>query len=134
MKIISWNIGGLGSRKERMVLKGFVYYETPNIVMLQETKKETCDRRFVGSVWKVRNKEQAILPACGALGGVVIIWGSNKFSCSELVLGSFSVTIRSVSNEEGIFWLNLVYGPNNSNLRKDFWMKLQDLFGLMFSK
>ena len=32
-----------------------------------------CDRRFVGSVWTVRNKEWAALPTCEALGGILII-------------------------------------------------------------
>ena len=33
--------------------------------MIQEPKNVECDRRFVGSVWTVRNKEWAALPVCG---------------------------------------------------------------------
>ena len=57
MKIISWNTRGLGSRKKRMVVKDFLWLQNPDVVILQETKGEVCDRRFVGSVWSVRNKE-----------------------------------------------------------------------------
>lgn len=57
MKIISQNIKGLGSRKKRRVVKDFISLETLDIVMLQETKGETCDRRFVSNVWKVSNKD-----------------------------------------------------------------------------
>ena len=57
MKIISQNIKGLGSRKKRRVVKDFISLETLDIVMLQETKGETSDRRFVSNVWKVSNKE-----------------------------------------------------------------------------
>ncbi|RVW77863.1 hypothetical protein CK203_054361 [Vitis vinifera] len=63
---------GLGSRKKRRVVKNFLRLEIPDIVMIQETKNVECDRRFVGSVWTVRNKEWAALPAYGAsenLGG-----------------------------------------------------------------
>lgn len=56
MKIISQNIKGLGSRKKRRVVKDFISLETLDIVMLQETKGETCDRRFVSNVWKVSNE------------------------------------------------------------------------------
>ena len=50
MKIISWNVRGLGSRNKRRVVKDFLRLENPNVVMIQETKKEKCDRRFVSSV------------------------------------------------------------------------------------
>lgn len=55
------------------------------------------------SVWKVRNKEWVLLPAHGALGGVVIIWDALKFGCLKLILGYFSVTIKLNSNEGWIF-------------------------------
>ena len=57
MKIISWNVRGLGSSNKRRVIKDFLRLENPDVVMIQETKKEKCDRRFVGSVWTVRNKD-----------------------------------------------------------------------------
>ena len=50
MKIISWNARGLGSRKKRSVVKDFLRLENLDVVMFQETKREECDRRFVGSV------------------------------------------------------------------------------------
>ena len=70
MKIISWKSRGLGSRKKRSVVKDFLRLENLDVVMFQETKREECDRRFVGSVWSVRNKEWAALPTCGALGRI----------------------------------------------------------------
>ena len=97
------------------------------------SRKQTSDKRFMGSVWKVTNQEWFVLSACGTLGGVVIIWKSNKFSCSNMVLRSFSVIIKLIADEEETFWLTSIYGPNKSNLRKDFWVNLQDLFGLPFS-
>ena len=102
--------------------------------MLQETKRENWDRRFLVSVWRGRGRDWAVLLACGALGGVVIIWDSNKFECVEKVLGSFSVSVKLESVEEGSFWLTLVYGPINPLWRKDFLMELQDLYGLAYPK
>ena len=89
MKIINWNTRGLGSRKKRRVVKDFFRLENPDVVMIQETKREVCDKRFVGSVWSVRNKEWAALLACGASGGILIIWDSKKLSSEEVVIGSF---------------------------------------------
>ena len=50
MKIISWNTRGLGSRKKQRVVKDFLQLENPDVVMFQETKREVCDRKFVGGV------------------------------------------------------------------------------------
>ncbi|KAL6348507.1 hypothetical protein AAG906_009967 [Vitis piasezkii] len=115
-------------------LSKFLSSQNPDIVMLQETKRETWDRRFVSSVWKGKRVEWAALPACGASGGIVILWDSSKFECTEKVLGSFSVTVKFNSGEEGSFWLTSVYGPINLLWRKDFWLELQDLYGLTFPR
>ena len=88
----------------------------------------------MGSVWKGRNKEWVDLLACGTSGGIVILWDSNKFRCIKKVLGPFLVTVKLNSDEDGSFWLTSVYGPNRPIWRKDFWMELQDLFGLTFPK
>ncbi|RVW36396.1 putative ribonuclease H protein [Vitis vinifera] len=61
---------------------------------------------------------------CDASGnkerGIVILWDSNKFKCTEKMLGSFFITVKLNSGEEGSFWLTLVYGPNKPLGRKDF--------------
>ena len=58
----------------------------------------------------------------------MLIWVPSKFICSDVVLGSFSI-VKLCSEEEDSFWLTSVYGPNNSNLRKDLWEELQGLLG-----
>ncbi|RVW76330.1 hypothetical protein CK203_049886 [Vitis vinifera] len=50
----------------------------------RKQKGEVCDRRFISSVWLVRNKEWASLPACGASREIFIIWDSKKL-CNEEV-------------------------------------------------
>ena len=132
MKIISWNTRGLGSRKKRRVVKDFLRLENLDVVMFQETKREVCDKRFVGSVWLVRNKEWAALPACGASRGILIIWDSKKLSSEEVVIRSFSVSVKFLLDGCRPLWLSAVYGPNNPLLMKDFWVELLDIFGLSF--
>lgn len=44
----------------------------------------------------------------------------------------FFNNFKSNSDEDGTSWLTSVYGPTNSNFRKDFWMELQYLLGLTF--
>ena len=114
------------------MVKDFLRLENPDVVMIQETKKVECDRNFVGSIWSVRNKEWAALPACGASGRILIIWDSDKLRSEEVVIGSFLVSVKFALEGYGPFWLLIVYGPNNPLLRKDFWVELLDIFGLSF--
>ena len=132
MKIISWNARGLGSRNKRRVAKDFLRSENPDVVMIQETKKVECDRRFVGSVWTVRNKGWAALLVCGASGGILIIWDSKKLRSEEVVIGSFLVSVKFALDGYGPLWLSAIYGPNNPLLRKDFWVELLNIFCLSF--
>ncbi|RVW98412.1 hypothetical protein CK203_026853 [Vitis vinifera] len=55
------------------------------IAHLGGNKNEECDRRFLGSVWTARNKDWAALPACGASGGILIIWDAKKLSREEFM-------------------------------------------------
>ena len=120
MKIISWKSRGLGSRKKRSVVKDFLRLENLDVVMFQETKREECDRRFVGSVWSVRDKEWAALLACGASGGILIIWDSKKLCSEEVLIGSFLVLVKFLLDGCEPLGLFAVYGPNSPLLRKDF--------------
>ncbi|RVX05736.1 Transposon TX1 uncharacterized 149 kDa protein [Vitis vinifera] len=106
--------------------------ENPDVVMIQETKKENCDRRFVGSVWTVRNKDWVALPASGASGGILIIWDSKNLRREEVVIGSFSVSVKFSLDGCGPLWISAVYGPNSPSLRKDFWVELFDIYGLTY--
>ncbi|RVW90091.1 hypothetical protein CK203_035934 [Vitis vinifera] len=75
-----------GSRKKRRSVRRFLSTQNPDVVMLQETKREIWDRRSVSSVWKVKVWIGVALPACGASGGIVILWDSVKFNCLEKVV------------------------------------------------
>ena len=70
-------------------------------MMLQETKREVCDRRFVGSLRATRNKAWASLYACKASKGVLIIWNTKKLSSEEVVIGFFSISIKFLMDDLG---------------------------------
>ncbi|RVW96870.1 putative ribonuclease H protein [Vitis vinifera] len=99
----------LGSRKKRRTVRRFLSTQNPDVVMLQETKREIWDRRLVSSIWKGKSLAWVALPACGASGGIVILW-------IQVFLAKLSV------------W------PNKAVWREDFWLELQDLHGLTFPR
>ncbi|RVX02151.1 Leucine-rich repeat receptor-like protein kinase PEPR1 [Vitis vinifera] len=70
----------LGNCTELQALRNKISSAVPRplkILVSLEIKRESCDRRFVGTAW--------------------------KFKCLEVVLGFFSVTVKLESEEEGFF-------------------------------
>ncbi|RVW83275.1 Transposon TX1 uncharacterized 149 kDa protein [Vitis vinifera] len=86
-------------------------------------KKEKCDRRFVSSVWTVRNKDWVVFPAFGALGEILFIWDSKKLCKEEVVLGSFSISVKFALDGYGPLWISAVYGLQEALIRRtsDHW-------------
>lgn len=75
MKIISWNVRGLGSYKKNTSVKDTFRKYTPDIVMLQETKKMETSRKCLTSIWEIKNIEWISSPAGG---GVHANWLENR--------------------------------------------------------
>lgn len=57
MKILSWNIRGLRDVRERGITKDILKKIRPDIVVIQETKKENFDMKDVVSIWGSKFKE-----------------------------------------------------------------------------
>ncbi|RVW50855.1 putative mitochondrial protein [Vitis vinifera] len=94
-KILSWNTRGLGSRKKRRTVRRFLSTQNPDVVMLQETKREIWDRRLVSSIWKGKSLDWVALPACGARGDcdlVGFMYGPNKAVWRRTFGWSFKIT------------------------------------------
>lgn len=47
IKIMSWNVRGVGDYKERQLIRETIAKACPDIVVLQETKKEDMSIRLV---------------------------------------------------------------------------------------
>lgn len=51
MKIISWNVRGLGRVEKRKDVNNLVGEKGPSILCLQETKLAVCDEALCASLW-----------------------------------------------------------------------------------
>ena len=135
MKILSWNVRGLGGTDKRKVIKELLCKEKPDIVILQETKKEKIDNKLIGSVWGARFKEWVVLPYVGRSGGFLIMWDVRVVRGTESLLGNFSVSVLfQLIGGRDEWWLSGVYGPCKPRNRKDFWEELAGLYGLCGDK
>ena len=93
MKILSWNIRGGGSSLKRRAIKETICKANPDIIVLQETKREEVSKSFVGSIWRSRFKEWIVLPAIGTAGGILIMWDVRWVDIKDSLLGEFSASI-----------------------------------------
>eukprot|EP00253_Pinus_taeda_P010030 PITA_10030 len=71
MKIVSWNCRGMGSRIKEEAIRSLIRIETPDILLIQETKLE--DSIFLQASKKLWNKcEAKAISARGASGGGLV--------------------------------------------------------------
>ena len=65
--------------------------------------------------WVVLNADQTA-------NGVLIMWDRRVLEKSEVLAGSFSVSIQWKGVEDGFVWAcSGVYGPNDNNVRGYMW-------------
>lgn len=126
MKILSWNIRGLGRKEKRGRLKKLLRDRGVDFLLLQESKLKTVNNFFIKSIWGHSEYDFLEVDANVSAGGLICIWNSKLFclkeACSNrnflLLYGSiadFSCTIVNV------------YGPCAVSDRRKLWGTLNSL-------
>ena len=69
MKLLSWNVRGLGGFEKRREVRLLVAEKQPFIICLQETKLSSCDVSLCMSFWGNSNHDFSFRPSVGASGG-----------------------------------------------------------------
>jgi exonuclease III len=120
MKIISWNIRGLNGRSKQKMLREMILAETPDIVLLQETKCTSEDMdRILPYCWKQGGV--ASVDATGTAGGLAILWNTNVVLMENFCATKWTITAeyRLIgSNRPG--HMTCVYGPTNPGDKQAF--------------
>jgi exonuclease III len=134
MKIISWNIRGLGGMVKRKEVRKLVGEKFPSIVCLQETKLALCDDFLCSSLWGNSPHAFSFRPSVGASRGLLTIWDPTKVEVwssvrQEHVLWCHGQFLSS--GEE--FHVANVYGPCDNGARQRLWdslsVRIQSLGG-----
>jgi exonuclease III len=130
MKIISWNIRGLNGRSKQKMLRELIIVETPDVVLLQETKCTSEDiDRLLPYCW--RQGRAVSIDATGTAGGVAILWNTNVVLMENFYTTRWSITAeyRLIgSNKPG--HLTSVYGPASPRDKQAFLRSLRYLSSL----
>ena len=133
MKILTWNIRGNGSSDKRRSIKRLLCRVNPDLVVLQEVKREVVDRQLIGSLWKSRFKEWVLLPEVGRAGGILVMWDVRSVQVIDSLVGDFSVLIL-IEDEREKWWFTGVYGPTSYTCRGLFWDEMAGLGSICGNK
>lgn len=125
IKILNWNVRGLGDSNKCAVVKDMVCDIKPDLVCFQETKWSECSIFRVRQVCPSRFKNFIELNAEGTRGGILLVW-SSSFSLVSSFINSFCVSV--ILQKKGFhFLVTGVYGPQSDSDKLLFMDELKSI-------
>lgn len=73
MKILSWNVRGLGGPKHCMVVRDIISKNKVSIVMLQESKLSSMSDTTARALWRSKSARWLSVDAAGSVGGILML-------------------------------------------------------------
>lgn len=128
ISILSWNTRGLNDRRKRCLVRSAVSKLFSAVICLQESKVDSVSCSFLRSCCGSNFDKCHFLPAMGASGGLITCWNSKRFSCSEVIVRTYSLTLFLTHLPSGKnFYLTNVYGPPSWDGKEAFCSELFSL-------
>ncbi|XP_028105888.1 uncharacterized protein LOC114304937 [Camellia sinensis] len=127
MKILSWNIRGLGRPENRRRPKEVIKERKVDMVLLQETKKANSSDQFVMSIWPHDLVDSMYVDTDGSSGGLLCVWKLEVFSLVDCCCNkSFVILSGTLFSSLDCVIVN-VYAPNDVLARRRLWVSLLNL-------
>lgn len=127
MKVLSWNVRGLGSPIKKAIVKEVIRGSKADIVLLQETKLSSMSNSTIKDVCGSASFDWVCRDVCSA-GGILVFCNRRAFVIKKNWVGVFSVTARVqdlATNSTRI--VSSVYGPNDKGRRVELWSELDSV-------
>jgi hypothetical protein len=77
MKVMSYNVRGLGGGEKRVEVRKLVSEKHPFVLCIQETKLGVVDDLMIKSLWGDVACGYSYQPSMGASGGLVTVWDTS---------------------------------------------------------
>lgn len=103
MKLISWNVRGLGAPPIRALVKSLLSKINPDLVILQETKLEYVNRFLVKSIWSSRNfgwPGYAFMEKLKGLKPLLVKWNKESFGRVDDRMRQFQAKLDEIDKLE----------------------------------
>lgn len=130
MKLITFNIRGLGGGIKRRALAKLIKKERPDCMLIQESKVQNLDQNTIQRLWRHSPVEWLSLPAEGASGGLLLIWNSASLNLELVAKDRNYIWVKGTELEgQGLVNIVNVYAPPTLQERNYFWPTLLDRLG-----
>ncbi|KAE8652281.1 uncharacterized protein LOC105434766 [Cucumis sativus] len=127
MKILAWNVRGIGSTQKRVQIKHVISDYAPDFVCLSETKLLNVNNKLVKSIWSSISIKYIFKQVSGRSGGILLMWDDLKHQLINYVIGEFTISTNFVEADGYNWWITSVYDLVNRSRRKSFWQELMNL-------
>uniref|UniRef100_K7KVD7 Endonuclease/exonuclease/phosphatase domain-containing protein n=1 Tax=Glycine max TaxID=3847 RepID=K7KVD7_SOYBN len=101
MKIITYNIRGLGRGLKWALIRKLVKKERADMLCLQETKREVIDKKVCQALWGDSDASWELQPACNSAGGLLCIWNEETFKLENKLIGNGSIYLEGIWLTDG---------------------------------
>ncbi|GMP67759.1 hypothetical protein CsSME_00027640 [Camellia sinensis var. sinensis] len=131
MKLVSWNVRGLGKLEKKGRIRKLIYERKTDVVLLQETKKVSIAEREVRALWGRRNMDFMVVGFDGTAGGLLCIWDPDCFQLVDCCCNRRFILLSGTLLHTFNCTILNVYAPNEVRIRCKFWdslMKLKSAF------
>jgi exonuclease III len=128
MKIISYNVRGLGGGEKREEVRRLVDEKKPFVLCIQESKWNVVDDRMIKSIWGDTYCGYFFRPSTGASGGLITVWDTSRVEVwSTMSLDNILVIRGKVLPSAEEFVIVNVYAPIDLIAKREVWERLTNL-------
>lgn len=125
MKMISWNVRGLGGKVKKRAIRSLISSEKSDFLCMQETKKAEIDMKFCEILWGNTDFDWAFKPAEGRSGGILTIWSNSVFAKSATFTANGLLGVKGVWQDNTHCDVVNVYSPCSLNEKQELWGNIQ---------
>jgi len=125
MKILSYNLRGLGRWEKRREVQRLVTSKSPLVFCIQDTKLQQFDDNACRSLWGSESAGYSYRPSNGVVGGIITLWKSIEVDVSVTMSLENVLIIKGCFINSGVdFAIVNVYAPCDSGGRACLWERI----------
>ena len=133
MKLLDWNVRGLGDENKCSLVHDVLTSCQPSIACFQETKLEAAPTIKLRSFLPTNFNNHAIMPSMGSSSGLLVAWDTSAYSGQVIASHGFHLIVRfSSTTSETVFVVTTVYAPCVQQERQLFLDEINATAALIF--
>ncbi|KAH7839407.1 hypothetical protein Vadar_003744 [Vaccinium darrowii] len=124
MRVLSWNIRGLGSRVKKRFLIKIIKDRRPDITFIQESKLEQVELSDYQRFWGNLGVAGVFSKSDGASGGLISMWNTDIFRLEQSIIHKHFILIKGYLFNDFHCVLVNIYAPNDTSSRRRLWEEI----------